>query len=131
MICPVCNEEMIITDNPQIFKCKKQNIWCPNIKNISGPKIQAHLDITHAVIFTDDTKTISTFDMPPYIITIYDTGAKTAQTVIKEYISSQPFVGDNIQISDQEILRLDSVVSLPWHDPIQVIERIKTYLLFS
>ena len=89
MICPVCNEEMLITDNPKIFRCKKQSVWCPNIKNISGPKIQAHLDVIHYVAFTGDAETISTFDMPPYIITIYDTGEKTAQTVIKEYRSEE------------------------------------------
>lgn len=129
MICPICNKEMLATSNPKIFKCKQQSVWCPNIKNISGPKIQTHLDVTHSMIFTDDTGTISIFDVPPYGITIYDTKNTAPQTVITERISLQ--VGEQIQLDEREVLRLDAVVSLPWHSADEVIERIKTYLLFS
>lgn len=118
---------MLTTSNPNIFKCKQQSVWCPNIKNISGPKIQTHLDVTHSLIFKGDNESISVFDVPPYGITIYNN--EHPITVITERISRQ--VGDSVEISEQEILRLDAAVNLPWHSIDEVIERIKTYLLFS
>ncbi len=120
---------MLATSNPKIFKCKQQSVWCPNIRNISGPKIQTHLDVTHSMIFIDDTGTISIFDVPPYGITIFDTKNADPRTVITERISRQ--VGDQVQLDEREVLVLDAIMSLPWHDTDQVIERIKTYLLFS
>ncbi len=142
MKCPICQDEMIKTENVDIYRCKEKLVWSPQVRTVEGLKVQTHLTIVHSIIYVNpetQKQELKCFEYPPYLFTIWDydnhpvTNRKNGtfrQTKITERVFISRRDGE-VVTEDRELFTFPSALDLPWDDAEQVMERVKMYLLFS
>lgn len=135
ILCPVCQKPLEQTGNPQIY-------FCP-VTKIYFPYLNVNLDMSHANIYLNETggikylKIISggyLFDI--FGITDLTRAPEYPQTVIKKLqkiketnLDFITHVGKEFHFVD--MITINSILNLPWHNHDKVQKTVKTYLLFS
>jgi hypothetical protein len=69
---------------------------------------------------------ICILDIAPYLITIYH---RSPHTIVEERVKDVS--GKLLKIERRKVLDVARALELPWHNKEQVVERIKTLVLFS
>jgi len=111
--------------NPNIHVCPPRKI------NFS--KLNALLEISHASVYVNEEGKITYQKIiaAEYSFEIFSDQPKTIIKVLKPV---KRFPGDhssNKKFEFQELITINAVVDLPWHNYPRVRESVKTYIVFS
>ena len=124
--CPVCGGPLRQTISNILL--------CPPRK-ISFLELNTILEVSHATLYFDEEENIifQQLIIDKYTFKIYD-DPKERKTVILRLQKKErlPFRHSKVKEFEwKEILTIPAVVTLPWNKPKKVVERVKTYLVFS
>lgn len=127
LLCPVCQQPMQSTDSTSIFQCARRKAYIP--------ELDAEVDTIHATIYLNETgrQIIKVIEVGPYAFEIHDdeTIQKTRVTKLMEPGKGKRKRNSARTFERQTLLVVPSVIHAPWHDPQQVVEKIKLYMWFT
>jgi hypothetical protein len=122
--CPVCQGILVNTTD---------NIWSCNPKKIRFSNLNTVLEMSHCNLIMQDGKyTYQYLVSGEYSFKIWDDDKqrKTKISTIKK-VEKKHYHSKVKEYAWQEIVEISAVLSLPWHSPKKVADRVRTYIVFS
>lgn len=123
--CPVCQKNMLNTDNPKIVQCERRKVYLE--------ELGAEIDSIHATIYfnEDGKQIIKVIEVGPYSFEIHDddTIKRTRVTKLMLYGKGKKRRGGGT-FERQTLLVVPSIISAPWHDQKMVMDKMKLYSWF-
>lgn len=125
ILCPVCGSPLRATaPNPDMYTCTRRKVWVS--------ELNLFLNIIDATIYlSPEGKQIQKIiEIPPYIFNIIDTD-QLQVTKVKQIRLDKTGRNTNRIFNEETILRIDAVMDMPWKNKKKIVEKLKTYILFS
>lgn len=133
-VCLVCGQPLKASGgDTNMYYCTKRKEYVS--------EWNVHLDVMDTIIYIDpDNKKEAMWivEIPPYRFTMTDLRGGQSTEIHKKVLPDWPpwnksTDSESVQtlLYYKPILKIPSVMKLPWHDKEKVLERLKLYLLFS
>jgi hypothetical protein len=125
LLCPVCQTEMIATNNPELYVCPTKRFAYLLEFDLHRPYWDSAIQLGPSNEFY-----CQIYELPPYKIIIYNNPRQGQETKIQKLESVLFRVSDQ-HYEYKDIFSIATVLDMDWSQPHLIKERLRLLTIFS